>query len=126
MATSNSAFAFAHGAAASAPGSPAAPPAVAAEKTGVALGEPRSMADLVNMLGLDSMAYADAKKKLLADFNEAYVSALLRAASGNMSEAARRSGLDRSNFRRLVRTTTGDGADGAAAGPGDKAPGSKS
>ena len=63
---------------------------------------------LVQSLSLSSMSYADAKKRILADFNDAYVSALLVATSGNMSEAARRSGLDRSNFRRLVRTTSPD------------------
>jgi len=66
------------------------------------------MASLVASLGLDSADYASAKKKLLAAFNEAYVGSLLRASGGNLSEAARRSGLDRSNFRRLARTTSVD------------------
>jgi DNA-binding NtrC family response regulator len=69
---------------------------------------PRTMDELLAALGLTSMAYPDAKRKLLAEFNDAYVGALLRASDGNMSEAARRSGLDRSNFRRLVRTTSVD------------------
>ncbi|MBS2012046.1 MAG: sigma-54-dependent Fis family transcriptional regulator [Deltaproteobacteria bacterium] len=68
----------------------------------------KEMDALVQSLSLSSMSYADAKKRILADFNDAYVSALLVATSGNMSEAARRSGLDRSNFRRLVRTTSPD------------------
>jgi DNA-binding NtrC family response regulator len=69
---------------------------------------PKTLDELVASLGLASMGYPDAKKRMLAEFNDAYVSALLRAAGGNMSEAARRSGLDRSNFRRLVRTTSVD------------------
>ncbi|MDB4941427.1 MAG: Response regulator of zinc sigma-54-dependent two-component system [Labilithrix sp.] len=67
-----------------------------------------SMNDLVASLGLAALAYPEAKKRILAEFNDAYVGALLKMTSGNMSEAARRSGLDRSNFRRLVRTTAGD------------------
>jgi DNA-binding NtrC family response regulator len=67
---------------------------------------PRSMDGLVDALGLAAMGYPDAKKRVLAEFNDAYVGALLASTSGNMSEAARRSGLDRSNFRRLVRTTS--------------------
>jgi len=71
---------------------------------------PRTLGEVVAQLDLSAMDYPGAKKKMLADFNEAYVEALLRSASGNMSEAARRSGLDRSNFRRLVRTTSADAA----------------
>jgi DNA-binding NtrC family response regulator len=66
---------------------------------------PKTMDELVAALGLAGMGYPDAKKRVLAEFNDAYVGALLRSTGGNMSEAARRSGLDRSNFRRLVRTT---------------------
>ncbi len=69
---------------------------------------PRTMDALVETLGLSGMGYPDAKKRVLAEFNDAYVGALLGSTSGNMSEAARRSGLDRSNFRRLVRTTSVD------------------
>ena len=65
----------------------------------------KTMDDLVNGLGLAQLAYPEAKKRILAEFNDAYVGALLKSTTGNMSEAARRSGLDRSNFRRLVRTT---------------------
>ncbi len=71
-------------------------------------GPPTTMDALVQLLGLAAMGYPDAKKRVLAEFNDAYVGALLRSTNGNMSEAARRSGLDRSNFRRLVRTTAVD------------------
>ena len=66
-------------------------------------GAPRSIEEAVTALSLHELAYADAKKRVLAEFTDAYVAALLRITGGNMSEAARRSGLDRSNFRRLVR-----------------------
>jgi DNA-binding NtrC family response regulator len=78
---------------------------------------PRSMDALVDALGLAGHAYADAKKRVLSDFNEAYIGALLRATNGNMSEAARRSGLDRSNFRRLVRATSAEGAEASKPDP---------
>ncbi len=65
----------------------------------------KTMDELVGGLGLAQLAYPEAKKRVLAEFNDAYVGALLKSTTGNMSEAARRSGLDRSNFRRLVRTT---------------------
>jgi DNA-binding NtrC family response regulator len=71
------------------------------------------MDELVSSLGLAAMGYPDAKKRVLAEFNDAYVGALLRSTAGNMSEAARRSGLDRSNFRRLVRTTGVDVGSGS-------------
>jgi DNA-binding NtrC family response regulator len=47
--------------------------------------------------------YPEAKRKLLALFDEVYTTELLRRAGGNMSEAARLAGLDRSNFRRLIK-----------------------
>ena len=52
---------------------------------------------------LARMPYAEAKRRLLSLFDETYTSELLRDADGNLSEAARRAGLDRSNFRRLLR-----------------------
>jgi DNA-binding NtrC family response regulator len=72
---------------------------------------------LVETLGLAGMGYPDAKKRVLAEFNDAYVGALLASTAGNMSEAARRSGLDRSNFRRLVRTTSVDAGSASSASP---------
>jgi DNA-binding NtrC family response regulator len=52
---------------------------------------------------LQSLPYAEAKRRLVAAFDEAYTSDLMRRAGGNMSEAARLAGLDRSNFRRLLK-----------------------
>jgi DNA-binding NtrC family response regulator len=53
--------------------------------------------------GLLDLGYRDAKQKALDAFETAYFSALLRRAGGNVSEAARQAGLDRSNFRRAAR-----------------------
>ncbi len=60
--------------------------------------------DSVRGLGdFAELPYAEAKRRLLALFDDSYTRELLRRASGNMSEAARRAGLDRSNFRRLIK-----------------------
>ena len=79
--------------------------AISSEGYDAAAAGAKTMDTLVNGLGLAQLAYPEAKKRVLAEFNDAYVGALLKSTTGNMSEAARRSGLDRSNFRRLVRTT---------------------
>ncbi|HEX4511894.1 MAG TPA: sigma 54-interacting transcriptional regulator, partial [Polyangiaceae bacterium] len=55
-----------------------------------------------------ALPYPDAKKKVLADFDVAYVREALRRSNGNVSEAARLSGLDRSNFRRVLRRLKGE------------------
>jgi len=76
-----------------------------------------SIEEAVEALALHELAYADAKKRVLSEFTEAYVAALLRTSGGTVSEAARRSGLDRSNFRRLVRAKTSSSS--SAGGEGD-------
>lgn len=52
---------------------------------------------------LARMPYTEAKRRLLSLFDETYTAEVLRGAGGNMSEGARRAGLDRSNFRRLLK-----------------------
>jgi two-component system, NtrC family, response regulator HydG len=46
--------------------------------------------------------FAEAKTLAVAEFEKNYVEAILEATAGNISEAARRAGLDRSNFRRVM------------------------
>ncbi|HEY2405520.1 MAG TPA: sigma-54 dependent transcriptional regulator [Polyangiaceae bacterium] len=53
--------------------------------------------------GLVDLTYREAKERSLQTFEEAYFLALLQRTSGNVSEAARQAGLDRSNFRRAVK-----------------------
>jgi transcriptional regulator with GAF, ATPase, and Fis domain len=49
------------------------------------------------------LPYGEAKRRALEAFDRAYVGELLKKTAGNLSEAARKAGLDRSNFRRIVR-----------------------
>jgi DNA-binding NtrC family response regulator len=46
---------------------------------------------------------ADLRQRTLRALEERYVSALLEQSGGNISEAARQAGFDRSNFRRLMQ-----------------------
>ena len=48
-----------------------------------------------------------AKKKLVDAFEHDYVERLLASTGGNVSAAARVAGLDRSNFRRLLKRAAG-------------------
>jgi DNA-binding NtrC family response regulator len=89
-------------------------PSAGPDKRQVPPSEPssRSIAEVVGAMALHELAYAEAKKRVLSEFTDAYVAALLRTTGNNMSEAARRSGLDRSNFRRLLRTKPSAGEGG--------------
>jgi two-component system response regulator HydG len=58
---------------------------------------------LVLPSGLLDLPYRDAKQQALETFEAAYFDAILRRTGGNISEAARQAGLDRSNFRRAAR-----------------------
>jgi DNA-binding NtrC family response regulator len=49
------------------------------------------------------LTYADAKKRAASVFDRAYVERRMKRSAGNVSEAARLSGMDRSNFRRLLK-----------------------
>ena len=52
---------------------------------------------------LADLPYRTAKERALEDFERAYFTTLLNRTGGNVSEAARQAGLDRSNFRRALR-----------------------
>jgi DNA-binding NtrC family response regulator len=47
--------------------------------------------------------YSAAKEAAVAEFERAYVESVLVQSAGNLAEAARLAGLDKSNFRRLAR-----------------------
>ncbi len=53
--------------------------------------------------GWSGLPYARAKEEALRKFEKGYVEAQLGACGDNISAAARRAGMDRSNFKRLLR-----------------------
>jgi DNA-binding NtrC family response regulator len=59
---------------------------------------------------LGDLPFAEAKKRAVALFENAYLSSMLERTGGNISEAARQSGLDRSNFRRVIKKNTRKGS----------------
>jgi DNA-binding NtrC family response regulator len=67
-----------------------------ADTTGAASADPATQA-------LFELPYREAKEKSLEAFETAYFEGLLARTQGNVSEAARQAGLDRSNFRRAVK-----------------------
>lgn len=52
---------------------------------------------------LADLPYRHAKERALEEFEHGYFTSLLDRTGGNVSEAARQAGLDRSNFRRALR-----------------------
>ncbi|MFT3914682.1 MAG: sigma-54 dependent transcriptional regulator [Anaeromyxobacteraceae bacterium] len=55
-----------------------------------------------------SLSYAAAKEQALRRFEKSYVDALMRACDNNISAAARKAGMDRSNFKRVLRKYRND------------------
>ncbi len=53
-------------------------------------------------------SYAAAKEQALRRFEKAYVEALMRGCDNNISAAARKAGMDRSNFKRVLRKYRSD------------------
>lgn len=52
---------------------------------------------------ISSTPYSAARTHLLEEFEQRYLSDLLTVTNGNLSEASRRSGIDRSNLRRMLK-----------------------
>jgi len=65
-----------------------------------------------------TMSYASAKEQALRRFEKSYVEALMRACDNNISAAARKAGMDRSNFKRVLRKYRAD----IGNEPGDESP----
>jgi transcriptional regulator with GAF, ATPase, and Fis domain len=68
-----------------------------------ALREARRGAGDVETVSLAHLPYCEAKKLAVRAFERRYLSALLQKNRDNVSSAARDAGLDRSNFRRLLK-----------------------
>ncbi|OGQ21995.1 MAG: Fis family transcriptional regulator [Deltaproteobacteria bacterium RBG_16_71_12] len=67
----------------------------------------------VEAQSLAHLPYAQAKKTALVAFERSYLKAKLAGSGGNISKAAREAGVDRSNFKRLLREYgVGEGGDG--------------
>lgn len=52
---------------------------------------------------LSQFSYQDAKEKALAVFNKNYLNHVLKIAQGNISLASLKAGMDRSNFKKIIR-----------------------
>ncbi|MBN1961540.1 MAG: sigma-54-dependent Fis family transcriptional regulator [Deltaproteobacteria bacterium] len=61
------------------------------------------VADSPTIGSVSSAPYSTARARLLEDFEQRYLADLLATTDGNLSEAARRSGIDRSNLRRMLK-----------------------
>jgi two-component system response regulator HydG len=55
-----------------------------------------------------TLSYAAAKDQALRRFEKGYVEALMKGNDNNISAAARRAGMDRSNFKRVLRKYRSD------------------
>lgn len=67
------------------------------------LGEAFYLTEDFDMKDLTQYAYQEAKDRALASFNRSYISSLLKQTSGNISTASERAGMDRSNFKKIVK-----------------------
>ena len=57
----------------------------------------------VEVFSLAHLPYAQAQRLAMRAFERRYLSALLEKSGNNVSSAARAAGVDRSNFRRLLK-----------------------
>ena len=62
-----------------------------------------SAATALSGVDLTAMPLADAKRLAAAEFERRYLVCVMECAKGSVSEASRISGLDRTNFRRLLQ-----------------------
>jgi two-component system response regulator HydG len=69
-----------------------------------------------------NQSYASAKDQALRRFERSYVEALMRSCDNNISAAARKAGMDRSNFKRVLRKYRTD-VEADAAGEGGEGQG---
>lgn len=52
---------------------------------------------------LSELNYKDAKKRALNIFNRSYIISLLKKTNGNITAASEKAGMDRSNFKKIIR-----------------------
>jgi DNA-binding NtrC family response regulator len=80
----------------------------ALETTQGLVGTSGPMRDRLDDVPLLAQSYATAKDAALRSFEKRYVEALMRACDNNISAAARKAGMDRSNFKRVLRKYRSD------------------
>lgn len=68
---------------------------------------PKAIIDARPRAGGEPESYGAARRRAMEAFDRAFVERMLARAGGNISEAARLAGLDRANFRRIMRRVTG-------------------
>ena len=56
-----------------------------------------------DMEDLSDLNYKEAKKRALKIFNRSYIIDLLKKSDGNITAAAEKAGMDRSNFKKIIR-----------------------
>jgi len=74
----------------------------------IALAQSSSLLFATPEAPLLALPYLQAKERALAFFHQRYLRGLLLKTGGNIARAARLSGLDRSNFRRLIKRWNGN------------------
>lgn len=67
------------------------------------LGEAFYIAEDSVDMDISQYPYREAKRRAMDAFNQAYITNLLRKTSGNVSFASERAGMDRSNFKKLIK-----------------------
>jgi two-component system response regulator HydG len=67
------------------------------------LSESFYLLDEEGSLDISQFTYQEAKTRALSSFNRAYLGSLLKEAKGNISFASERAGMDRSNFKKLIK-----------------------
>lgn len=67
------------------------------------LGETYYLAEDVSDACLSQYGYQEAKDKAMYSFNQSYLANLLKQMKGNLSNAADKAGMDRSNFKKIIK-----------------------
>ena len=53
--------------------------------------------------GYRELSYKEAKEQTLKDFNDAYIGSILKKSDGNVTQAAKRCGMERQTLQQIMR-----------------------
>lgn len=84
------------------------------------LGSSFYLVDETGSKDLTSFHYQEAKDKALNSFNRSYLTSLLKQTDGNISIASERAGMDRSNFKKIIKKFNIDVMEFKAMRPNEK------